>query len=78
MLGMAAMLPRPAACRNTVGGDRCFAVPDSTGSGSACLGEDLSRFQWLEACGLNRPSPELQRENGLGAMEKPILAFSNP
>jgi hypothetical protein len=35
----------------------------------------LPRFQ---ACRLNRPSPELRRENGLGAAGKPVVTFSNP
>ena len=30
-----------------------------------CFGEELPRIQWLEACRLNRASPELRRENGL-------------
>ncbi len=34
--------------------------------------------QLSAAFNMNRPSPELRRENGLGATEKPIVAFSNP
>lgn len=45
---------------------------------SACLDEDLSLFQWLEACRLNRPSPELRRENSPAETEQPVVAFSNP
>ncbi len=43
-----------------------------------CLDEYLSLFQWLEACRLNRPSPELRRENGPGETQTPVVAFSNP
>ena len=32
----------------------------------------------FQACRLNRPSPELRRENGLGATETPVVTFSNP